>query len=455
MKIKNAKKTLVIGMGKSGQAAVRFLATKGLIVDVFDSNDTAKIKEIVNELAKQINRAYLGVCPEITKGSYDFVVISPGVPMNIQPITEAVNADIEIISELELAYFYINATIVAITGTNGKTTTTALTHQIVKDAGERCHLGGNIGTPLLDVISEIKAKDKVIAEVSSFQLENTKEFKPKVAAILNLSPDHLDRHGTFSNYIAAKAKIFANQETGDYTVLNYDDEETKKLSDSCPGTVIFFSCQHTLEQGVFVRDNQIVCKFNDNERESIICNVEDVHIKGEHNLENALAATAIAYAVGINSQIIKEVLMNFKGVKHRLEFVDIIDGVEFVNDSKGTNPDAAIKAVKAYDKPIILIAGGKDKGSDFSSFMELAAPKLKSLIVLGETADKINNAALKEGVKDIHRVKDYPEAVQTAKSIASSGDVVLLSPACASWDMFNSFEERGELFKKLVRQLGG
>jgi len=358
---------------------------------------------------------------------------------------------IQIISEVELAYRLTKASIIGITGTNGKTTTTSLTGELFKNAKRNTFVVGNIGIPVISCALDAKEDDVLVCELSSFQLESTWQFRPKISAILNITPDHLNRHKTMENYICAKAKIFENQQESDYTVLNFDNEVTNKLAQGCKSKVIFFSRKKTLEQGVFVKDDYITIRFNNIEHK--VCDIKSIRVPGAHNLENALAATAMAWAMGIDNSVIAHTLKTFKGVEHRIEMVDEIMGIKFFNDSKATNPDAAIKAIEAINKPIILIAGGMEKDNDYTDFVLSFNDKVKHMVLLGETADKIEATARKNNFFNITKVKTLQQAVSVAYNVASSGDNVLLSPACASWDMFENFEQRGKIFKDEVRKI--
>ena len=446
------RQALVVGMGKSGIAAAVFLTEQGSNVTICDSNSEESLAQQIAKLNTLPIKIFTGGYPGLIE-EYDFVVVSPGVPLEIPPLKKATALGIPIIGELELVAMYLPQQIIAITGTNGKTTTTALTGAILDEGKHPVIVGGNIGTTVLEQIKDIKMDTRLVLEVSSFQLDITTSFRPKIAIILNITPDHLDRHGTFERYVYAKSKIFLNQEETDYLIINYDQKDLHLLADQAKSRVIFFSRQHSLEEGVFVSGQQIVSRFNG--QEEIICSVDQVRIKGAHNLENSLAAIAAAVIMGIEKEHIANTLINFPGVAHRLEPVASIAGVEYVNDSKGTNPDATEKALAAFNQPIVLIVGGKDKGSSFTQLLEGNKEKIKALVVLGETKEKIISAAREVGISQLYPVESFTEAVLKASSLAQAGDVVLLSPACASWDMFNSYEERGDLFKKIVSQLGG
>ncbi|ATW25057.1 UDP-N-acetylmuramoyl-L-alanine--D-glutamate ligase [Candidatus Formimonas warabiya] len=442
------KKILVIGAARSGLAVAGFLSQKGALVTLTDAKPAEKLGHALAALQPYKIDYILGREPDIKPGSFDYAVISPGIPLNIPLAKKIRRARIPLTGELEVAFRYSQSPFVAITGTNGKTTTTSLTGQIFSDAGIPVFVGGNIGTPLVTEMERLTPRHVVVAEVSSFQLETIETFCPKVAVILNITPDHLDRHKTMKGYTDAKARIFENQHPDDYTVLNYDDTRVRKLAARSPGQVVFFSQKTALDRGVFVKNGIITVKTA-NDCINVV-NTADIYIKGRHNLENSLAATAAGFCLGVSPQDLAETLKSFPGVVHRLEFVGKMNGVTYVNDSKGTNPDSTMKALEAYDQPIILIAGGKNKGSDFSKMAKLIKKKVYALILVGEAAPTIRDAVEKQGFDAIYQAADYQEVVSTAKRIARPGDVVLLSPACASWDMFTDYEERGNLFKQLV-----
>ncbi len=447
----NDKKVLVVGAGKSGLAVSFFLARRGAQVTLADEKDV-ELPAVAEASLKSLNAELcFGCYPEVSRGSFALVVLSPGVPLNSPPVKAARRAGIPVTGELELAFRFLAAPLVAITGTNGKTTTTALTGEIFRGAGYKTVVAGNIGVPLIEKVEICEPDGVAVAEVSSFQLETVSSFKPKACAILNITPDHLDRHGSLENYIDVKARIFANQGPADFTVLNYDDHAVRSLGKRTPGKAIYFSRRERLSEGVWVEDGEIVAGFNGTQRG--ICRAGEVGIPGAHNLENALAASALALALGVSEQSIAGALRSFKGVAHRLEFVAEIGGVRYINDSKGTNPDAAMRALDAYDCPIVLIAGGKNKGSDFTELAAKIKEKVRALVLVGQSAGLIEAAVRAEGFREIYRAKSFEEAVLAAHRAARPGEVVLLSPACASWDMFNNFEERGDLFKKLVHSL--
>jgi len=445
------KRILVVGAGKSGLAVLRFLAGKGAFAVLTDAKKPDCPGGELAQLEDEGVVLSLGGYPEVGKETFDLVVMSPGVPLTEEPARAALANGIALIGELELAYSFTRAPIVAITGTNGKTTTTTLIGEIFKKTGRATLVGGNIGFPLVNEVERYGTDDIIVAEVSSFQLETTRSFKPRVAVVLNTPPDHLDRHGDMEGYIAAKARIFANQDPCDYTVLNYDDPLTAGLGAKTRGRKIYFSRRQELNSGVWVRSGKIVTNIDG--YEEIVCGISELGIPGAHNLENALAAVAATKAVGVGSEAIASVLKEFKGVSHRLEFVAEIDGVKYINDSKGTNPDASIKALEAYDEPVVLIAGGKNKGSDFAELAGVIKKRARALVVLGQSAELIAAAARANGFDNIQKASDFKEAVILAHQAARPGEIVLLSPACASWDMFKCFEDRGDLFKEIIFDL--
>ncbi|MDI6706318.1 MAG: UDP-N-acetylmuramoyl-L-alanine--D-glutamate ligase [Bacillota bacterium] len=445
------QKILVIGLAVSGIPTVQVLSEMGARIMVNDRKKAQDLEEGLKQLSGIKADYVLGEHPVRLAEWPDFAVISPGVPPGIPLVQELIKKGKEVISEVELSFRLMEAPVVAITGTNGKTTTTALTGQVFKESGRNTYVVGNIGKPIISVASSALENDVVVAEISSFQLEGIAMFRPKSAAILNITPDHLDRHGTFQNYVDAKARIFENQDQGDFLVLNADDEVTAGLGHKSRARVVHFSRRKVLEAGSFVQDGYIV--VGEGNAKEKICLASELRIPGTHNLENALAAAALGWTMGVPFESIEKALKSFEGVEHRLERVDVVNGVSYINDSKGTNPDASIKAIQAVEKPIILIAGGYDKGSSYEEFVKNFDDKVKAVVLLGETAEKIKKTCQNNGFNNIYIVDSVEEAVNCASGMAVSGDTVLLSPACASWDMFRNFEERGEAFKKAVQSL--
>ena len=441
------QKVLVIGAARSGLASAEFLAKQGNQVILTDM----KQQEPMDDLA-QLGVSFLwGVQPDVASLAPDYIVMSPGVPLSIPPVVYAKAHNIPVIGELELAYRSCKAPFVAITGTNGKTTTTTLTGELLKKTGRNVFVGGNIGVPLASYAADLSQDDVVVAEVSSFQLESIDTFAPHLALMINLTPDHLDRHGNMETYLACKANIFANQTEQDYLILNYDDAALRSLSGTSKGKVLFFSRKHILEEGVYLDGQDVVLRLNG--ESVVICREDEIAIKGKHNLENAMGAILLAYLSGVSVEDIRQVLMQFQGVAHRLEPVRSYNGVLYVNDSKGTNPDSTIKAIEAYDNPLVLILGGLNKGSDFAQLAALVKARVRRAVVLGEAKDSIIQALQQAGFDHYTAADTFEEAVRVAAAQAEQGDVVLLSPACASWDMFKSYEERGDLFKQIVNSL--
>ncbi|QZY57184.1 UDP-N-acetylmuramoyl-L-alanine--D-glutamate ligase [Crassaminicella profunda] len=446
------KNVLVVGLGRSGIPTVNTLLKLGAKVTVNDMKKEDALKDILKDLKVDEIEFILGEHPK-NLSAFHIMVLSPGVPTDLPFIQKAKNMGIIVIGELELAYRLCKGKFIAITGTNGKTTTTALTGEIFKRAEKETYVVGNIGIAAVSKSLEASKEAIMVTEVSSFQLESIIDFRPKISAILNITPDHLNRHKTMENYVKAKANVFKNQCKEDYVVLNVDNELTYDLKNDTKANIIPFSRKTYLEKGAYVADEYIVVK--NHHKEVRICHIDDLNIPGKHNLENALAATAICYFAGIDASIIGDGLKSFMGVEHRIEFVDQIKGVRFINDSKGTNPDAAIKAIEAMQTPIVLVAGGMDKGSDFKEFIDSFNGKVKEMILIGETAEKIKKTAEENGFSRCTIVENMEQAVKTAAEASQNGDTVLLSPACASWDMYPSFEVRGEHFKECVKILRG
>jgi UDP-N-acetylmuramoylalanine--D-glutamate ligase len=446
------KRVLVVGMGKSGKAAVKVLADAGAKVCVQDSASEEKIDADFLGYLKDIKaETYFGIVPE-DMSTFDMVVMSPGVPTNLDFINEARSAGAEIIGELELAYRIGRASFAAITGTNGKTTTTTLVGEIFKAAGINSAVVGNIGNPVVTEAENTTDDDWLVAEVSSFQLETTEYFRPKVSAILNLTPDHLNRHGTMEAYGAAKARVAANQDESDYLVINVDDDKAFALSKDTKATLIPFSRQKSLDKGAFLDGEKIVVKDLSG-AEHYICDRGDLRIIGDHNVENVLAASAICYFAGISPEVISAAVKEFPGVEHRIEYCGSLNDVDYYNDSKGTNSDAAIIALKALKNGIVLIAGGDGKAQDFTEFAEHLKGSVEALVLLGRDAPIIEEAARKAGFTNIYNCKDMEECVRKSAELAKPGDKVRLSPACASWDMYPNFEQRGRHFKQCVKEM--
>lgn len=452
MQIKD-KRVLVIGAAVTGVPVVNQLYKMGAKITLNDKKSKSEIEELLKDINLKDINIVAGEHPIELAEQADLVVVSPGVPLELPIIARAKELGKEVIGEIELAYRLTKTPIAAITGTNGKTTTTALLGEIMKESGRQTFVTGNIGNTMITEVDNAKSEDIFVLETSSFQLDTTIDFKPTVSAILNITPDHLDRHKTFNNYINAKCKVFVNQTQGDYAILNKDDEETYKIADRVLCKLLFFSRKEILEEGAFVEDGMIVIKLGD--KTERIIRTEEIYIPGPHNIENALAASLMAYCLGVEAKVINKVLKEFKGVEHRIEYIDEINGVTYYNDSKGTNVDASKVAVLAMNRPIVLIAGGYDKGSEYDDFIETFEGRVKDMVLIGKTADKLEQTAKRHGFNAIHRADSIEEAVSLCSKLAKVGDCVLLSPACASWGMFKNYEERGRIFKSLVKGLRG
>jgi len=447
------KKVLVVGIARSGMAAAKALLKRGAQVTACDKKTAEEIGSGIDDLKHMGTTIYFGNYPPISKKKFDIIVVSPGVPLDIPPVKEAYEQGIPVIGEVELAYLLKPESVqmYAITGTNGKTTTTSLLQCILADDGRKSVSGGNIGVPLTTLVDNMD-KGTISVEVSSFQLETVIDFRPHICGILNITPDHLDRHKTMESYINAKSRILFNQTNSDYAILNYEDEIIRKLATRCRSRVIFFSTDQILNEGAFIKNNKITIVIDNKITE--ICTVDKILLRGKHNLENILCAAVMAFIAGVKPDIIRKTLINFSGVRHRMEEVASINGILYINDSKATNPESVIKALESFDQPIILIAGGRNKGSDFSVLARTISKRVKALVLLGEAREEIKTAVIQTGFKNIHEVEDFASGVKKAGEQAARGDIVLLSPACASWDMFKSYERRGDYFCELVNSLG-
>ena len=451
------KKVLVAGLAKSGRAAIRLLLqaeVSGIIAN--DAREFALLQQEIKEfLADPRVEIVAGGHPENLLTGVSLLVKSPGINPQLPLLHKARKAGIPICSEVELAFHFSPVPLIAITGTNGKTTTTALTGEIFTRPGTKVYVSGNIGFPLAEAVRQAAPGDTIVAELSSFQLADTHNFRAHIAAILNITPDHLDYHQTMEQYIAAKKKILCNQQKTDWAVLNWDDPLVRALAPFAGGKILPFSRKEKLNPGLYLQGGCLYWRGRQaGSRPQKICEAAAIRIPGQHNLENALAAAAIARAAGVGVPRIVQALKNFPGVPHRLEKVVTYRGVTFINDSKGTNPDAAIQALRAVHGPKVLIAGGMHKGGDLQPFMQaVAGGQVKKMILLGAAAPLFTALARKEGFSQLETVPDLGKAVTCAFQVAVPGDTVLLSPGCASWDMFNSFEERGEAFKAAVLSL--
>ena len=445
------KRILVFGSGISGIGAVRILEERGAYVTLYDGNDKLDAK-VIREKMGEGSKAeiVLGAFPEELLDKLDMVIISPGVPTDLEIVNRMRACGIPIVGEIELAYQLGKGEVLAITGTNGKTTTTALLGQIMKDAKDSAFIVGNIGIPYTNVVDETRDDSVIVAEVSSFQLESIEAFCPKVSAILNITPDHLNRHHTMEAYIEAKMNVAKNQGSDDVCVLNYEDEVLREFGKTLPAQVLYFSSQRKLDKGIYLEDGNIIYRNPD---ECVVCNVKELQLLGTHNYENVMAAVAMAASYGIPMDSIRKTIKAFAGVEHRIEFVAEKNGVTYYNDSKGTNPDAAIKGIQAMIRPTWLIGGGYDKQSSYKEWIESFDGKVKKLILIGQTKEKIAKEAEECGFTDVLLLDTFEDAVLTAAKMAKPGDAVLLSPACASWGMFKNYEERGDKFKEIVNSL--
>ena len=445
----NGKKTLVCGMARSGIAAAKLLNRLGARVTLQDMKKREEISADVLALEGQGIVLYTGANPDEIACAQDLIVLSPGIPCDLPFIAAAENAGIEVISEVELAYRLTPCPITAITGTNGKTTTTTLTGEIMKTAYSGTAVVGNIGVPYSEEVERLTEKDWVVAEISSFQMEKAKEFHPHISAVLNITPDHLNRHKTMDVYIAMKERVFAKQTAEDFCILNHGDETCRKMADKTAAKVFFFDSSETLAEGIYLDGDAIEVRWG--AINETLIHVDELQILGVHNYENVMAAAAMGICAGIALDTIRTVLKGFAGVAHRIEYVATVDGVDYYNDSKGTNVDASIRAVLAMKKPIVLIGGGYDKGSSFDEWTKLFPGRVKHLVLIGVTAPKVRASAEKFGFTAISDCETFAEAVDLCREKAEDGDCVLLSPACASWSMFDNYEQRGDMFKEQVR----
>jgi UDP-N-acetylmuramoylalanine--D-glutamate ligase len=442
------RRVTVVGLAKSGTAAARLLASVQAEVRATDARPVAALGREVLALAAE--GVHLVDGPAAFAGA-ELVVISPGVPIDSPQLAPARARGVPVIGELELGWRAMEADTIAITGTNGKTTTTALTGALLAAQSRPVLVGGNIGTPLAAHALGFSADGLVVAEVSSFQLETIETFRPRVAAVLNITPDHLDRHRTFEGYVDAKARIFLNQTSSDCAVLNADDEPTRALAPRTAAQVLWFSRLRPVERGVFVRDGWVVARLH--AEVEPICPVTEISLRGQHNVENVLAATACALWIGVGAESIRRAIGSFKAVAHRIEYVRDVAGVHVYNDSKGTNVASTIKALESFPERVVLIAGGKGKGQDFAPLAAAARGRVGHAVVIGEDGDKIAAAFERAGIA-VSTADSMPGAIDAALAAAHAGDVVLLSPACASFDMFDNYEHRGDVFKRLVERLG-
>ena len=450
MDLKN-KRVLVVGLGKSGLSAAMFLRAQGARVTVSDSRSAVALAKEIPALLEAGIMVESGGHGLLTFRRQDLIVVSPGVPLDTPEVKQVVAFGLTVIGELELASRYLMGEVVAITGSNGKTTTTTLVGKILSDAGVLTQVGGNIGLPVIDLVAKSTPETVNVLEVSSFQLETIEEFHPRIAVILNITPDHLDRHGSFEKYVAAKERIFERQGAGDALVLNGDDRVTQMSAARAKSEVFWFSGTKAVRRGAFVRDGVIVWVEKEGGVTEPIMPVSEVHLKGAHNIENVLAAVCSARLAKVSAESIRASVATFTAVEHRLELVRKLNGVEFYNDSKATNVDATMKAVSSFSKGIHLILGGKDKDSDYGTMAELLKERVKAVYTIGSAAEKIERQL--HGVVKMVAAGTMQTAVTEAAKAAAAGDVVLLSPACSSFDQFENYEHRGRVFRQLVDEL--
>lgn len=447
------KKVLVCGMARSGVSAAQCLYELGARVTISDSKAEEKLAEALQPLEGMDIRRCLGdQAQPADLESYDLAVTSPGIPLQA-PILRAVQAaGVPLIGELELGAQVSRAPLYAVTGTNGKTTTTTLIGEIFRNLGKTTYVVGNIGYPFTACALRCGEEDVAVAEVSSFQLETITTFHPHIAVMCNITEDHLNRHGTMEEYIRVKERIFENMGQGDYAVLNLDDPIVRGMAERIPCAPAFFSRRQEVETGAYLEGEEVVFSLNGHKKR--VLRADEIRIPGEHNLENALAATALTMLAGVPAPVVRHTLKTFPGVEHRIETVRTVEGVTYINDSKGTNVDASIRAVRAMKVPTVLLAGGYDKHTDFLPLArEILASKIHTVVVLGDTAEQIERALRAVGFESILHAKTFEEAVLLARSCAREGENVLLSPACASFDMFQDYEERGRVFKEIVSRL--
>ncbi len=449
----NGKHVLVVGLGKSGVASALFLKAHGARVTVSDTKSGDELRNEIPVLLDHGITVETGGHGERTFRGQDLIVVSPGVPVDAPPLVQARGLGASVIGEIELAAQFLPGPIVAITGSNGKTTTTTLVGEILTAGGLATLVGGNIGTPAISLAERAAPETVTVLEISSFQLETVRTFRPKVAVVLNVTPDHLDRHRTFEIYADAKARIFENQRQDDFAILNADDPTCVAMAARTRAEVFWFSRQKEVERGTWVRGGNIVFRDASGQRE--ILQVSEIPLKGAHNLENVLAAVCAGMLMGSAPAKIRDAVRNFRAVEHRLEFVATINGVDYYNDSKATNVDATIKALESFPANIHLILGGKDKGSDYTALNDLLRKRVKRVYTIGAAAAKIESQIVssKEGGPEVVHSQTLENAIRNAHAAAKPGDIVLLAPACASFDQFKSYEHRGQVFKEIVAAL--
>jgi UDP-N-acetylmuramoylalanine--D-glutamate ligase len=445
------KKVLVVGLGKSGRAAALFLRRRGAQVTVSDVRSADQLAQQIPSLLEAGIIVEAGGHGMHTFHSQDLIVVSPGVPLNTPELVQASNLGLPIIGELELAAHFLKGKILAVTGSNGKTTTTTLLGEILAAGGLQTLVGGNIGVPVIELIDDSTDASWSVLEVSSFQLETTQHFHPAISVILNITPDHLDRHGSFENYAAAKERIFAAQSAEDSLVLNADNTPCEEAAARSTARIYWFSIEHAVPQGAWLQQGAVVYRAAENAATEYVMPLSGIPLKGAHNIENVLAAVCAARLAGVSAESIRSSVESFQAVEHRLEYVATRHGVAFYNDSKATNVDATAKAIAAFSGGIHLILGGKDKGSPYTVLGELLRERVSAVYTIGAAAGKIESEL--RGVVSLYSCETLEKAVAAAFAAARSGEVVLLAPACASFDQFESYEHRGRVFKQLVKEL--
>ena len=447
------KKVLVVGLGKSGLAAALFLRRKGANVTVSDVRSAEALAKDIPALLEEGIMVEAGGHGLLTFRRQDLIVVSPGVPLDTPELVQVKNFGLPVIGELELAARFLEGKMVAITGSNGKTTTTALLGEILKESGVPTLVCGNIGVPVVGLIDESTPDTWSVIEVSSFQLESTVEFRPNIAVILNITPDHLDRHGSFENYTRAKERIFAKQDLTDCLVLNADNAPAAAAASRASAKVYWFSVEHAVDQGAWLENGFVVYRGAKNAAVEQVMPLAGIPLKGAHNVENVLAAVVAARLAGVPAEITRRAIEKFQAVEHRLEYVATVNGVEFYNDSKATNVDATAKAIAAFSSGVHLILGGKDKGSDYTLLTPLLRERVNAVYTIGSAAAKIESQL--RGVVSLHSCETLEKAVSAAVSAARPGHVILLAPACSSYDQFENYEHRGRVFKELVSEQRG
>jgi UDP-N-acetylmuramoylalanine--D-glutamate ligase len=444
----HGKRVLVVGLARTGIATAKFLRARGSLVTTTEVRPKEEMGEAVQELSEMDISEEWGGHQVETFLKQDCIVVSPGVDLNIEPIQKAIQQGVKVISEIELAYHFIHVPIIAVTGTNGKTTTTLLIGEMLKEDGRKVGVGGNVGEPLILFADGEDQWEVLVVEISSFQLEAIEDFRPRISVLLNITEDHLDRYPRYDDYIEAKVRIFANQHSGDLAILNRDDPIVMQYQEKVKAEKVFFSLKERLDEGVFSNGKTIFFRLGEKGEEY---SLSKTPLKGIHNVENMMAALTTARVFGCSRQAVQGVLNRFEGLEHRLEFVREMKGIRFYNDSKGTNVGSVVKSLQSFSEPVILIAGGKDKNGDLSPLKELIQKRVKHLILIGEARERMKREL--GGLTDTSIAQTMEEAVLLARQKAEGGEVVLLSPACSSFDMFKDYKERGKVFKEAVRRL--